>query len=168
MKISIVYSSKTGNTRQLADAIAAVLPENDILYNGTPSDAALAADRIYIGFWTDKGRCNQEITDFLKTLKGKEVFLFGTAGFGGSQEYFDKILSSVQKRLGASNTVIGTYMCQGKMPQSVRERYVKMKNSPLPIPNVDKMIENFDTAVSHPDETDLQKLKYAVAQCIKH
>ncbi len=42
-----------------------------------------------------------------------------------------------------------------------------MKNSPLPIPNVDKMIENFDTAVSHPDETDLQKLKYAVAQCIK-
>ena len=120
-----------------------------------------------IGFWTDKGRCTQEITDFLNTLKGKEVFLFGTAGFGGSQEYFDKILSSVQKRLGASNTVIGTYMCQGKMPQSVRERYVKMKNSPLPIPNVDKMIENFDTAVSHPDETDLQKLKYAVAQCIK-
>lgn len=119
-------------------------------------------------FWTDKGRCNQEITDFLKTLKGKEVFLFGTAGFGGSQEYFDKILSSVRKCLGASNTVIGTYMCQGKMPQSVRERYVKMKNSPLPIPNVDKMIENFDTAVSHPDETDLQKLKYAVAQCIKH
>ena len=104
---------------------------------------------------------------FLKTLNGKEVFLFGTAGFGGSQEYFDKILSSVQKHLGASNTVIGTYMCQGKMPQSVRERYVKMKNSPLPIPNVDKMIENFDTAVSHPDETDLQKLKYAVAQCIK-
>ena len=109
----------------------------------------------------------KEITDFLKTLKGKEVFLFGTAGFGGSQEYFDKILSSVQKHLGASNTVIGTYMCQGKMPQSVRERYVKMKNSPLPIPNVDKLIENFDTAVSHPDETDLQKLKYAVAQCIK-
>lgn len=53
------------------------------------------------------------------------------------------------------------------MPQSVRERYVKMKNSPLPIPNVDKMIENFDTVVSHPDETDLQKLKYAVAQCIR-
>ena len=86
-----------------------------------------------IGFWTDKGHCNQEITDFLKTVQSKEVFLFGTAGFGGSQEYFGKILSSVQKHLDASNTVIGTYMCQGKMPQSVRERYVKMKNSPLPI-----------------------------------
>ena len=167
MTCAIVYSSRTGNTKRLAEAIEASLQPQGCLYVGPPDEAALAADRLFIGFWTDKGRCNQEITDFLKTLKGKEVFLFGTAGFGGSQEYFDKILSSVQKRLGASNTVIGTYMCQGKMPQSVRKRYVKMKNSPLPIPNVDKMIENFDTAVSHPDETDLQKLKYAVAQCIK-
>ena len=143
MKYAIVFSSQTGNTKQLAETVSSVLPQADLCFFGSPSQEAL------------------------KTLKGKEVFLFGTAGFGGSQEYFDKILSSVQKRLGASNTVIGTYMCQGKMPQSVRERYVKMKNSPLPIPNVDKMIENFDTAVSHPDETDLQKLKYAVAQCIK-
>ena len=59
--------------------------------------------------------------------------------------------------------MIGSYMCQGRMPQSVRERYIKMKNSPLPIPNLDKMIENFDNAVSHPDETDLQRLKDAVA-----
>ena len=161
MKYAIVFSSQTGNTKQLAEAVSSVLPQADLCFFGSPSQEALQAERLFIGFWTDKGRCNQEISDFLKTLKGKEVFLFGTAGFGGSQEYFDKILSSVQKCLGASNTVIGTYMCQGKMPQSVRERYVKMKNSPLPIPNVDKMIENFDTAVSHPDETDLQKLKYA-------
>lgn len=167
MKYAIVFSSQTGNTKQLAEVVSSVLPQADLCFFGSPSQEALQEERLFIGFWTDKGRCNQEIIDFLKTLKGKEVFLFGTAGFGGSQEYFDKILSSVQKCLAASNTVIGTYMCQGKMPQSVRKRYVKMKNSPLPIPNVDKMIENFDTAVSHPDETDLQKLKYAVAQCIK-
>ena len=167
MKYAIVFSSQTGNTKQLAEAVSSVLPQADLCFFGSPSQEALQAERLFIGFWTDKGHCNQEITDFLKTVQSKEVFLFGTAGFGGSQEYFGKILSSVQKHLGASNTVIGTYMCQGKMPQSVRERYVKMKSSPLPIPNVDKMIENFDAAVSHPDETDLQKLKYAVAQCIK-
>ena len=166
-RYSIIFNSVTGNTRKLAETIREALPQEDCDHFGALEGEVPTSQRLYIGFWTDKGRCNQEITDFLKTLKGKEVFLFGTAGFGGSQEYFDKILSSVQKYLGASNTVIGTYMCQGKMPQSVRERYVKMKNSPLPIPNVDKMIENFDTAVSHPDETDLQKLKYAVAQCIK-
>ena len=130
MKYAIVFSSQTGNTKQLAEVVSSVLPQADLCFFGSPSQEALQAERLFIGFWTDKGRCNQEITDFLKTLNGKEVFLFGTAGFGGSQEYFDKILSSVQKHLGASNTVIGTYMCQGKMPQSVKERYLSMKRQP--------------------------------------
>ena len=164
MKTSIVYSSKTGNTRQLADAIAATLPENDILYTGAPCEAALAADRLFIGFWTDKGSCSSEISAFLKTVKNKQVFLFGTAGFGGDAAYFDKVLSAVKKNLDGSNTLLGSYMCQGRMPQSVRDRYVKMKASPVPIPNVDSMIENFDRAASHPDAEDLQKVKDAVAQ----
>lgn len=54
-------------------------------------------------------------------------------------------------------------MCQGKMPQSVRERYVKMKEQPNHMPNIDAMIENFDEALSHPDENDLNALKELVA-----
>ena len=89
MKTSIVYSSKTGNTRQLADAIAAALPENDILYTCAPCEAALAVERLFIGLWTDKGSCISERAAFLKSVKGKQAFLFGTAGFGGDVAYFD-------------------------------------------------------------------------------
>ena len=76
MKYAIVFSSQTGNTKQLAEAVSSVLPQADLCFFGFPSQEALQAERLFIGFWTDKGRCNQEITDFLKTLKGKEVFLF--------------------------------------------------------------------------------------------
>ena len=96
MKYSVVFSSKTGNTQQLANAITSLLPESDLIYFGPPSECALQADRFYIGFWTDKGHCNAEIADFLKHLKGKDIFLFGTAGFGGSAEYFKKILTAVE------------------------------------------------------------------------
>ena len=164
MKYSIVFSSVTGNTRQLADAILSALPQEGLHYFGAPSEIALEADRLYVGFWTDKGHCNKEIAAFLESVKGKEIFLFGTAGFGGSQEYFDKILASVQKHIDHSNTVVGTFMCQGKMPASVRERYVKMKSSPLPIPNIDTMIENFDKAISHPDHEDIDRLKGSITQ----
>lgn len=64
MKTSVVFSSKTGNTQQLANTVAAALPKQELLYTGAPNEAALAADRLYIGFWTDKGSCNSEITDF--------------------------------------------------------------------------------------------------------
>ena len=68
----------------------------------------------------------------------------------------------LQKDLHSSNTVIGSFMCQGKMPMSVRQRYENMKKQPLHLPNLDAMIENFDKALSHPDADDLERLKQAV------
>ena len=100
----------------------------------------------------------------LKKLKNKKIFLFGTAGFGGSQEYFQKVLGQIKENIDSSNTIIGEYMCQGKMPQSVRERYVKMKEQPNHMPNLDMMIKNFDRALSHPDRNDLDKLRKMVVE----
>ena len=131
-------------------------------YFGAPDAAALAADTLYVGFWTDKGKADADTLDFLKQLRGKRVFLFGTAGFGGSAPYFEKILAATRKALDGSNTVIGCFMCQGKMPVSVRQRYEAMKAKPLHIPNLDALIENFDKALSHPDAADLEQLKQAV------
>ena len=98
----------------------------------------------------------------LKTLKNKEIFLFGTAGFGGDVSYFEKILTAVKENIDESNTVIGAYMCQGKMPMTVRARYEKMKQEANAMPNVDILIENFDKALTHPDADDLQKLRALV------
>lgn len=66
MKYSIVFSSVTGNTRQLADAILSVLPQENLRYFGPPAEIALEADRLYVGFWTDKGHCNKEIWSYVK------------------------------------------------------------------------------------------------------
>lgn len=162
MSYAIVFSSKTGNTRLLADTLRASLPQNECTYFGAPASEALEAETLYIGFWTDKGHADDTLTAFLQTLKGKRVFLFGTAGFGGSAPYFEKILAATRKALDGSNTVIGSFMCQGKMPVSVRQRYEAMKAKPLHIPNLDALIENFDKALSHPDAADLEQLKQAV------
>lgn len=162
MSYAIVFSSKTGNTRLLADTLRASLPQNECTYFGAPAPEALEAETLYIGFWTDKGHADDTLTAFLQTLKGKRVFLFGTAGFGGSAPYFEKILAATRKALDGSNTVIGSFMCQGKMPVSVRQRYEAMKAKPLHIPNLDALIENFDKALSHPDAADLEQLKQAV------
>ena len=84
MRYSIVYSSNTGNTRQLAEAIEQQLPTGDLLYCGAPDTAALQADVLFVGFWTDKGSCDAKVAELLKQTGGKTVYLFGTAGFGQS------------------------------------------------------------------------------------
>ena len=160
MSYAIVYSSPTGNTAMLAQTIREALPQAECCYFGEPDDQALSAKRIYVGFWTDKGTCDEQTARFLERLTDQQVFLFGTAGFGGAAAYFDQMLGRVNEKLGPEVKVIGNYMCQGKMPPAVRRRYEAMEDSPRRT----AMLENFDKAVSHPDAQDLAQLKAALPE----
>ena len=52
-RYSIIFTSKTGNTRKLADAIHEALPqENCDLFGAVEGDVP-ASETLYIGFWTD-------------------------------------------------------------------------------------------------------------------
>ena len=103
----------------------------------------------------------------LEQLKQYTTVVADTGDFQSIQAYTPRdattnpslILKAVQKDLHSSNTVIGSFMCQGKMPMSVRQRYENMKKQPFHLPNLDAMIENFDKALSHPDADDLERLK---------
>lgn len=161
-RYSVLFSSQTGNTKILAQAIAQALPAADCDYFGDYQGRVPSSPVLFVGFWTDKGTADAATLELLKTVKNKKIFLFGTAGFGGSAAYFQNILLRVQENLDAGNQAIGTFMCQGKMPLSVRLRYEKMKEQPNPAPNLDMLIANFDRALTHPDEQDLQRLQEAV------
>lgn len=160
MRYSIVYSSVTGNTALLANTIHDALPQADCIYFGTPDPAALKADRIYIGFWTNKGTCDSATAEFMKSLTDQQVFLFGTAGYGSANGYYEKVLDKAANTLPESVTLTGRFLCQGKMPVSVRERYESLQESG--VPHTEELIENFDQALSHPDAQDLAKLRIAV------
>ncbi len=170
MKYAVVYSSRTGNTALLAQALKKALPESDCLYFGSPAsdtaaEAAERADLIFTGFWTDKGDCAGDISGFLEKLRNKNIFLFGTAGFGGEPTYFDRIVQRVRQHTDASDTVVGSYMCQGKMPLSVRQRYEsQLAQNPE---RTQQLLDNFDAAQSHPDEQDAEKLVRLAAGYIR-
>ena len=161
-RYSVVFSSSTGNTKLLADAIDEALPKENRDYFGEITPEVPESEMLYVGFWTDRGNADKTALEFLQRLKNKKVFLFGTAGFGGSEDYFKKILANAESALDGSNTVAGEFMCQGKMPQAVRERYMSMKAQPNPPANLDMLIENFDRALSHPDAEDMERLKKTV------
>ncbi len=92
MRYAIVFSSKTGNTKLLADTLHNCLPQEDCCYFGIPNPAAMEADTPLCGLLDGQREKRMKVLrTFLKQLRGKQVFLFGTAGFGGSEEYFNKM-----------------------------------------------------------------------------
>ena len=166
MKYAVVYASATGNTAMLAEEIRSYMKNAECVYFGEAKENIPPADIIFAGFWTDKGTCSDEIGNYLAGLQGQKIFLFGTAGFGGSKEYFSRILEQVKGHIPDGNTVIGTFMCQGKMPASVKARYEKMLESDPENERIKAMLINFDQALSHPDHHDLEELRAAVQKAV--
>ena len=73
-RYSIIYSSKTGNTKKLAEAIYNTLPQNKCDYYGTVDKIDdVLSNVIYIGFWTEKGNADHLTIDFLNKLKNKKI-----------------------------------------------------------------------------------------------
>lgn len=162
MRYAIVYSSKTGNTALLAHRIQSVLGANDCVYSGPPDSRLPEAELFFVGFWTDKGDCDAAIDRFLSLLASKRVFLFGTAGFGGSPDYFEQILSRVHAHLPKDAVLVGSFMCQGKMPPSVRERYEALLAAHPEDKRFQMLLENYDAARIHPNDVDLLRLDAAL------
>lgn len=156
MKLAIVYSSMTGNTKRLAEAIRDQVGQ---CYFGMPSDEALTADVIFIGFWAAKNSCGADIKVFIEKLSDKKIFLFGTAGYDNTKEYFDEILNSVKSYVAASNTMIGSYMCQGKVADAMQAK-IKDTKPEMYESIKDKLAE----AEFHPNEEDIKLLMAEVKQ----
>ena len=133
---------------------------SDPVYRGLQWEQA---DRVYAGFWTNRGDCTDEMGELLAGLAGKEVFLFGTCGFGADETYFAGVAARAATHLPESAQVVGTFMCQGRMPSSVRRRYEHTAaQNPAQAARMAQLIANFDEAAAHPNDDDLVRLRAKV------
>lgn len=168
MKYKIVYTSHTGNTRNLAFAIYQALEgcSKDIEELGP--DTRTDDGEIYlVGFWVDKGTCSLQTGEFLKKLSGRKVLLFGTCGMGSDPEYYKQIEGRVKELVPESCQYLGTFLCQGKMPRAVRNKYESMLNSRQTREMARKMIANFDQALLHPDTEDYRSaIEFVRRACV--
>ncbi len=160
MKYAITFSSMSGNTAALAGYLQKLLPEEDCVYFGEVSREAaeLDAELFFVGFWTDKGSCDDKTRVFLKKLDNKMIVLFGTAGFGSGEEYFRQIMDAAAMDASVSNTVIPGFMCQGAVgPQSKAHLQNLLAGQP-DNEGIRQALAACEAANGHPDDADFKRL----------
>ena len=167
MKIAIVFDSQTGNTAQVAQAIREACEGHDIVAFGPPPQNVDQAELVFAGSWTDKGTLTPAMQEFLHSLYGKRVAIFGTAGFGISELYFASLAERFKAEVPQGNQVVSTFFCTGKMPQAVRTRYeAQLKEKPGD-GKLESMIKAFDLALTHPDQADLAQAANFAREALK-
>lgn len=165
MDYLVVYTSKTGNTEKIAMEIFETLPgkSKDIQRVGELNGEA---DTYFVGFWNNRGTCSGEIMNFLLGLHGKRVALFGTCGMGGSQDYFNKVANQVEAFIPDDCEYLGTFMCAGKMPPQILEKY-KMIQQSQDTPQIRMMIQAYEEGMLHPNENDYRDARAFVEKILK-
>lgn len=166
MEYLVVYASKSGNTQKIAMEIFEGIPgkSKDIQrieeLNGD-------ADTYFVGFWNNRGTCSCEIMDLLSELHGKKVALFGTCGMGGSQEYFDRVANQVKAFIADDNEYLGSFVCAGKMPPKILEKYKQMQ-AVQDTPQIRVMIQAYDEGMLHPNKTDFRAARDFAKRVVEH
>ena len=153
MKILISVSSKTGNTRKIAEAIHAALPEAE-LHNVENAPNPAAFDLIFVGFWVDKGTADKKAQEYIQQIKTKTVALFGTLGaYPDSQHAVNSLENAAQ--LLPDCKVVARYICQGAIDPKMIEWMNGLPAEHAHAPD-DARRKRWKDALTHPDVADCQ------------
>lgn len=168
MQCEVLFVSQTGNTEKLAKAVFEAIPNGSKEIQRLTKDTKLGlAETYFIGFWTNRGCCSYEVLDYISELHGKNIALFGTCGMGSASEYYREIEKKVSAFIPEDNEYLGAFLCMGKMPMKIRLKYEQALECGGNDNAIYQMIRNFDEALLHPNQEDLDGIKKFVDSIMK-
>ncbi|HIX84549.1 MAG TPA: flavodoxin family protein [Candidatus Megamonas gallistercoris] len=168
MKSLIVYSSLTGNTKMVGEAIAEVLAPDCDIFKVEDNPDYRGYDLVVVGYWVDKGTADAKAAAYLKSVKNSKVAVFATLGAEPETEHAQKSLQNGIDMLDSSNELMGKFICQGKIDPKLLEMMKKMFGTKVSKENFhavdEKRLERHRRASTHPDAQDLAKARAVFAE----
>jgi len=111
MKSLIVYSSQSGNTKKLAQAVYESLTGSKEMYAVTEAPDPAGYDLVALGFWLQAGKPDPKSAEYIGKVGKKPLFLFATHGAAAGSDHALKAMDHA-KSLAPEADILGTYSCQ--------------------------------------------------------
>jgi flavodoxin len=158
MKSLVVYSSQTGNTKKLAEAILLTIEGDKSIYRIDEAPDPAEFDLVCIGFWLMAGKPDPKSQEYLNKIKTQKLFLFATHGASSTSQHAQNAMTTA-KNMTPEADIIGSFSCPGEVNPKVLEK-VKAKPEP-PV-----WLDDAPQAVGHPNEEDLANLTKQIKQSL--
>ncbi|WP_288221796.1 flavodoxin family protein BilS [uncultured Clostridium sp.] len=166
MKALVVYSSLTGNTKKIAEAMYEEINIEKDIYKSNEDFNIENYDFIAVGYWVNKGICDDKIKEILEKVNNKNIILFGTLGAKENGPYYDSIKKRIEDLVPENNKILGHFLCQGKINEKLTERYKEMLKNNQGDEHVKEQLKNHEEASKHPDDKDIYNAKMFIRECI--
>ncbi|HEY5621645.1 MAG TPA: flavodoxin family protein [Pontiella sp.] len=153
MKVLIVYSSKTGNTRKLAKAIHLALPEAHLCPVSYAPDPT-GYDLVFMGCWIEQGTADEAARSYMGRLKNQPVALFATLGAYPDSRHAVESLDAASALLPTCQ-IIDRFICQGAIDPELIE-WMKQLPKDHGYGPTESRKKLWHDAEAHPDDADLK------------
>lgn len=169
MKSLVVYSSMTGNTKKVAEAIYCALPDSKEICDvkNVPQDLE-TYDIVFAGFWVDRGMPDNSAKIFLEGLLNKNVALFATLGAPDDSKHAQGSMKQGRMLLNRSNNHLGDFLCRGKVNEIIVEQMAKKPATDPHSAKISSWQAMLEESAKHPNADDLRKAgEFAVNMVLK-
>ena len=155
MKCKVIYSSKTGNTRKVAEAILEKMPAGTSIASVDESPDLSGSDLLVIGYWIDKGTADAKALKFIENVKSTKVVFFATLGAYPDSEHGKDCIKNGYKLFEDNGcVVVDSFLCQGAIDPKLME-WMKALPEDHPHAPDDARRKRWAEAAKHPDVDDL-------------
>jgi flavodoxin len=164
MKIAVIYSSRTGNTKRIAETIAEELPGALYVDVKHAPDPAMF-DLIAMGFWAKRGSADPAARAYMKKIRGKKVITFFTLGACPDSDHAQQCAMAGNACYGENCSVLGTFRCQGAIdPKLIAHREKNPEKSRHPVTAARR--QRRADAARHPNENDAAAVRSFIRNVI--
>ncbi len=158
LKTLLVYSSRTGNTRKVAEAILEVMPTGTMIFPVEKAPSPNGYDFVALGYWVDRGGPDKAAKAYLTKIKGTKIGLFGTLGAYPDSEHAIKAMANAETLAKTDNQVLGHFICMGKVDPALTERFKDLPPDHPHSMTPERMARHLE-ATKHPNNDDLTMAK---------
>ena len=177
MKILLAYSSKTKNTKKVAEAIYEQIKDQgevDLLdIKKQRKKLEKEYDFYILGAWTDKTNANKNMQRFVdqQEIHGKDVALFLTCGVPREHYHADDSINNyIAFMKERNNRIHETFVCQGKVDPKVMIVFkILTWHDPNFIHKVTPdLVDMVKESKKHPDSKDLKDAQICFENLLEH
>ncbi|GBE13048.1 flavodoxin [bacterium BMS3Bbin14] len=158
MKQLVVYSSRSGNTKKLAEFIFSRLDGDKEIKSVDKAPDPAGYDMVAVGFWFKAGQPDPDSQKYLKkcAAAGGKLFLFATHGSAANSDYA-AIGMNRARELAAGAQIVGCFDCPGEVSAKTLENAANKDPQPV-------WLKDAPAAKGHPNSDDFYKLAEALAE----
>ena len=168
MKSMVVYSSQSGNTGMLAEAVYETLSSEKAIYPVGEAPKPNSSDLVAIGFWLQAGKPDPQTQAYMRKIRKQKVFLFASHGAAVDSEHTRQAMAYARQLLPEAD-IIGQFNCQGQVNTMVLEKMAKKEPPPVWLadaPHAAGDLADAPHAAGDPDQNDLYQLQAMLKECL--